>query len=181
VGSAPNWKSPPVDIDSITVLPSEILSFVSTNQDYYARVVERMQEKSEGFKVLVRSWCWGACFFPLNWLLYRRLWTSAAGYIFVTMVFAYLLPKATLPAYLLFGLYAKGMYVSYAARTIRKIAVLNPNAAQAALEIPNAGGVSPVAAWIIGIIEVLLLGLAIYVGIASGASTHPHVIYYVPK
>ena len=176
-----NRKTAPTDSDTIEVTPAQILSFVGANQEAYANLVERMHDKDPTFRAHVRSWCWGAFFFPINWLLYRRLWTSAAGYAFFVIVFSYLFPKATFPFYFIFASFAKGLYLSYAARTIRKITVLHPDRVEAATQIAKAGGVSAAAAWIAAAVEIVFFGWALFAFMSSGAGASPHVIYFVPK
>ena len=125
--------------------------FLHPNEDVYLEYYDKYFQ--DGRKShLVLSWHWPAFLVVLPWLLYRKLYLWAVGFLLVAPLvrFALLLVVSEGVAdtvgqgafMAVFAIFAKRIYVNHALRRIRKIDERNPTSAERDSYLERAGGVS---------------------------------------
>jgi hypothetical protein len=125
--------------------------FIRENVDVYLEFYDKYIREG-GKSQLVFSWHWPAVLIPLVWLLYRKLYLWAVGFllavVFVNLALLLMVSKGVadtvvslaVPAIL--AIFAKRIYVSHALRRIRKIDERNLAPAERDSYLERAGGVS---------------------------------------
>lgn len=110
-----------------TVTRSLLLAYIGPSEPYYTGVVDRMGASDENYGTLTMSWIWGAFFFPLHWLVFRKLWLHAAGLFIVMLlnvVLFFLNPilsgNISLALNLMVAVFGKSLYVSQGAKRLRR-------------------------------------------------------------
>lgn len=154
---------------SVPVDAALLLAFVSRNRHKFEPTVEAMAAKSPDFNSMTIGWCWPAFFVPVLWLAYRKMYAIAALAFFAPIVLGYLAGNKSwllLIVSVVFAMYAKSIYVSSAARRVRKILATESNPTVAVLAVREAGGGSVAAVWIVLVLS-LLPGLAMVVAALS--------------
>jgi len=147
-------------------------AFVGPNADQYQKMIKiiKVSDKSSFSKTL--GWIWGAFFFPLAWLMYRKLWLYAVFVVGIIVLITLFAPNESNFAYILGAIVAaqgKYMYVRHAKSRVQSIAADAPSPEEALKKISSAGGVSIF--WgFMGLLPTLLivvLGLIILIGARS--------------
>ena len=148
---------------SVDVDAGMIRAFVGENVATFQTTIEAMQ--GQGFRGLAFKPACALFFFPMLWLLYRKMWTAAVGLFMATLVLHYLAPKpvaglVTLAVNLLICGFGRSLYLRSAATRIREILATAGSASEAIAGIRQQGGTSSAAVW-----AACLLGPAI--GVAA--------------
>jgi hypothetical protein len=148
------------------VTTSDMTDFIGPNLHKYANPLRQMIEKNDGFKSLVVSWSWTAFFFTFFWLLYRKMWTWAAGYVVGLSVLNYVLGpmsnNVNLPIAVMMGCLGKSIYLNHAASKIRDIRTVTPSSVEASIEIARTGGTSKLAVWLsLGFMVLFVVAVAV--------------------
>jgi len=116
----------------------DLAQFVGPNADKYLGLYDRQKQgKRQGV-----SWCWGAFFVPLGWLLYRRMTLVAACVLGVAVLLAVLFPKFTGGGWVIIPMQCKQWYLLYAQRKIAKINARATSEEERIRLLQKAGGVS---------------------------------------
>lgn len=159
-------------VDDIDISSGMVLAYIGHNAHKYAAVVDALEAKQDGFRGTAFSWSWAAFFVTEPWLIYRKRWAAAAGMLFLTMIMAFMFPKqsiALLPFRIVLAMMAKSLYVNSAASHIKRVVARQNSAAEAAVAIRAAGGVSPGGVWAyFG----LMLAIGFIIGIQAAMMNH---------
>ncbi len=118
------------------------------------------------------SWSWPAFLIPVPWLLYRKMYAIAFGYVAVIVLLGLSAPGAatsTGAAFsILMGLIGKGLYLQHALRRLRRADTRGLTGAQRDDYLQRAGGVSMAAATYGTLFVLSIIALAIVSSAALG-------------
>lgn len=122
------------------------VAFVGPNHEIYRRTLAKMRAKDPALRKILLTWCWPAFLITIPWLLYRKLYSWAAGLIGAVIVISLVLPESSnsgmLGIYMIMGMIAKPIYVQYALKRIEKLRGRTGSEEELEALVRKAGGVS---------------------------------------
>ncbi|MCH9809339.1 MAG: DUF2628 domain-containing protein [Alphaproteobacteria bacterium] len=113
------------------------------------------------------SWNWAAFFVPIPWMLYRRMYMECGLMVLAVAVIGYIAGGSGSWSAAVVAMLAKPIYFMHAQRKIGEIRKAGGSPADVAARIAAAGGVSPVGAWVGGILMFAAIALVVMAGLAS--------------
>jgi len=128
----------------------DLRDFIGPNADSYLRAHDARQARRFSFS----NFSWAACFIPLPWLLYRKMYVIAAVFLFGSLILGVLLPDVKIGTGIagVFGAMGKTLYLGHAESRVRKLANRGLAPADHVDVLKRAGGVS----WLGGVIGALI-------------------------
>jgi hypothetical protein len=121
-------------------------SFVGPNSQKYLNTLEKMRTKDPEARKLAMTWCWPAFLITVPWLLYRKLYISAAivalGPIALEIAFPKLSGTNMVGVFVAFAILGKSLYVQFALKKIEKLRKRAKNQEELQVLFEKAGGVS---------------------------------------
>lgn len=145
-------------------------AFVGPNADHYQKMIKIVKASDTNGFGKTLGWIWGAFFFPLAWLMYRKLWLYAAFIIGIIVLLTLFAPNENIFAYILSVIVAtqgKYIYVQHAKNRVQAIASDATSSEEALERITHAGGVSMFWGFIGLLPTLLILALGIIVLLGS--------------
>jgi hypothetical protein len=142
---------------------AELAAFFGPRPEKFLKVYDNMASvanREPGTKAQIKffdgGFCWPAFFLGPIWMFYRKMWVYAGIVLAIFFIFTFLPlpPGAGIGLAVAMAFAGARLYVTYAISTVSK---LRGDPAR----IAAAGGVSPLAGWVSGIIYVLIVGYLI--------------------
>jgi hypothetical protein len=141
---------------------ADLSLFFGPRAETFLHTYEKMRSDTRARRSLPTTWCWPVFIGSFTWFFYRKMYVLGALLIFLPLIFAYLFGSAGGSTWLLFAMWAKGLYVNSALERISKADQLGLTGAERSNYLQRAGGVSVPAGIFAGLIYVCLLALVIF-------------------
>lgn len=172
-----NYKSS-IGPDINDISNEEFLAFFGDkNYEFYLR-----QTNTYRVNTNFTNWNWASFFLTFYWLLYRKLYGIAFGYLAIDILTSFLRP-ASLILRIVLGFYGNSIYLKIAEKKIRGIRQLNTNISREEylMKIREQGGtniIAPLAFILVSIIIIFIIGVFAFSSFSSSPEIHQGFYYY---
>lgn len=152
--------------------------FGDKNSEFYLR-----QTNTYRVNTKFTNWNWASFFLTFYWLLYRKLYGIAFGYLAIDILTSFLGP-ASLILRIVLGFYGNSIYLKIAEKKIRGIRQLNTNISREEylMKIREQGGtniIAPLAFILVSIIIIfIIIGVFAFSSFSSSPEIHQGFYYY---
>ena len=141
---------------------NDLRTFFGPRADKFLALYERMRAGAETGRISPMTWSWIVFFTTFPWFFYRKMYAWGATLIVVPIALALLFPSMSGAGMVAFAAIAKTTYVNSALGRLRKADELGLTGPERDDYLRRAGGVSPIAAVLSGILCAVMLSLAIF-------------------
>ena len=150
---------------------ADLAAYFGPNAEHYLRVYDKMRRSSNNSAT---SWSWVGFFAPLAWLCYRKQYVFAAGLVAVVMAVSFVLDQDASGAIVsvIVAMQAKGWYVKKALARLAKADDLGLAGGERADYLRRAGGVSPVAGTLAGLVYVGVVAWLVWIIVNPTGTMH---------
>ena len=149
------------EVDQDRVL-GDLTAFFGPHAEPYLKVYEKMRAGAARNRTFPMTWSWPVFFGAFIWFFYRRMYLVGAVLILLPIVLSLLAgPTGGGGGMVAFAMLAKSIYVHSALLRILKADAQGLTGAERSDYLRRAGGVSPVAGVLAGLLYAAFFGLAI--------------------
>lgn len=159
------------DVDQQRVR-ADLTTFFGPRAEVFLDSYEKMRSGTGARRTAPKSWSWPVFLGSFTWFFYRKMYAYGAMIIILPIILGYLFGSAGSALPILFAIWAKGWYVTYALNRIVKADRLGLTGAERSDYLQRAGGVSLPAGIFAGLLYVALLALVILAAIMGPKAGH---------
>jgi hypothetical protein len=140
---------------------ADLTTFFGLRAEVFLDTYEKMRSGTGARRTAPKSWSWPVFLGSFTWFFYRKMYAYGAMIIILPIILGYLFGSAGSALPILFAVWAKGWYVTYALNRIIKADTLGLIGAERSDYLQRAGGVSLPAGIFAGLLYAALLALVI--------------------
>jgi hypothetical protein len=140
---------------------ADLTTFFGPRAEVFLDTYEKMRSGTGARRTAPKSWSWPVFLGSFTWFFYRKMYAYGAMIIILPIILGYLFGSAGSALPILFAVWAKGWYVTYALHRIIKADTLGLTGAERSDYLQRAGGVSLPAGIFAGLLYAALLALVI--------------------
>jgi hypothetical protein len=140
---------------------ADLTTFFGPRAEVFLDTYEKMRSGTGARRTAPKSWSWPVFLGSFTWFFYRKMYAYGAMIIILPIILGYLFGSAGSALPILFAVWAKGWYVTYALNRIIKADTLGLTGAERSDYLQRAGGVSLPAGIFAGLLYAALLALVI--------------------
>jgi hypothetical protein len=140
---------------------ADLTTFFGPRAEVFLDTYEKMRSGTGARRTAPKSWSWPVFLGSFTWFFYRKMYAYGAMIVILPIILGYLFGSAGSALPILFAIWAKGWYVSYALNRIIKADGLGLTGAERSDYLQRAGGVSLPAGIFAGLLYAALLALVI--------------------
>jgi hypothetical protein len=159
------------DVDQQRVR-ADLTTFFGPRTEVFLDTYEKMRLGTGTRRTAPKSWSWPVFLGSFTWFFYRKMYAYGAMIIILPIILGYLFGSAGSALPILFALWAKGWYVTYALNRIVKADKLGLTNTERTDYLQRAGGVSLPAGIFAGLLYAALLALIILGATMSPKAGH---------
>jgi hypothetical protein len=140
---------------------ADLTTFFGPRAEVFLDTYEKMRSGTGARRTAPKSWSWPVFLGSFTWFFYRKMYAYGAMIVILPIILGYLFGSAGSALPILFAVWAKGWYVTYALNRIIKADTLGLTGAERSDYLQRAGGVSLPAGIFAGLLYAALLALVI--------------------